>query len=68
MRKRIVIFRNEAADDHLPWVEACNWRQGEVEAEVIDITASVWLERLHMKNYDLVLVRPAGRTELFKRL
>ncbi|MBK7732358.1 MAG: hypothetical protein IPI37_06260 [Bacteroidales bacterium] len=68
MRKRIVIFRNEAADDHLPWVEACNRRQGEVEAEVIDITASDWLERFHMKNYDLVLLRPPGRTELFKRL
>jgi len=68
MKKRVAIFRNEAADDHLPWVEACSRRQEEVEAEVIDIIASDWLERFRMKQYDLVLLRPPGRTENFKRL
>lgn len=68
MKKRVVIFRNEAADDHLPWVEACKRRQGEVEAEVIDLIASDWLEKFRMKEYDLVLLRPPGRTEKYKRL
>ncbi len=68
MKHRVAIFRNESADDHLPWVEACNRKQGEVEAVVIDITASDWLERFRSREYDLVLLRPPGRTERFKQL
>jgi glutathione synthase/RimK-type ligase-like ATP-grasp enzyme len=68
MKYRVAIFRNEAADDHLPWLEACMRRQDEVEASVIDITASDWLEKFRRSKYDLVLLRPPGRTERFKQL
>lgn len=68
MKYRVVIFRNEAADDHLPWLEACLRRQDEVESVVIDITASDWLDRFRGREYDLVLLRPPGRTERYKQL
>jgi len=68
MKKKIVIFRNESADDHLMWVEACKRRSGELDFDVIDITAADWMERFREKSYDLILLRPPGRTEIFKRL
>ena len=68
MKTKIAIFRNESADDHLPWLEACRRRTGEVEAVVLDITASDWLESFRREKYDLVLLRPPGRTERYKQL
>lgn len=68
MKKRIAIFRNESADDHEKWVEACMRRSGEVDFDVLDITSAGWLERFREKRYDLVLLRPPGRTESYKRL
>ncbi len=68
MKKRIAIFRNESADDHLPWVEACLRRQDEIDHDVIDITSAEWLDRFRSARYDLVLLRPPGRTERYKRL
>lgn len=68
MKKRIAIFRNESADDHLPWVEACLRRIDEIDYDIIDITMADWLDRFRTERYDLVLLRPPGRTERYKRL
>ena len=68
MKYRIAIFSNESADDHDQWVEACRRRVGDTEFTVIDITSSGWLGRFHEGSFDLILLRPPGRTERFKQL
>ena len=68
MKKKIAIFRNESADDHEMWAEACRRRKDEIDFTVIDIIASDWLERFSEQQYDLVLLRPPGRTGQFKQL
>jgi glutathione synthase/RimK-type ligase-like ATP-grasp enzyme len=68
MKTRVAIFRNESADDHVPWTEACLRRGNEIDFDVIDITASDWLGQFRKRQYDLILLRPPGRTESYKRL
>lgn len=68
MKTRVAIFRNESADDHFPWAEACMRRIDEIEFDIIDITASDWLSQFRKRQYDLILLRPPGRTESYKRL
>ena len=68
MKYRVAIFRNESADDHDQWVQACMRRSDEADCTVIDITSSDWLSRLREGSYDLILLRPPGRTERFKQL
>ena len=68
MKTSIAIFRNESADDHEPWVEACRRRKGDLRYTVIDLTASDWLERLREDHFDLILLRPPGRTAGYKQL
>ena len=68
MKYRIAIFRNESADDHDQWVQACRRRSSEADCTVIDITSSDWLSRFREGSYDLILLRPPGRTEKFKQL
>jgi glutathione synthase/RimK-type ligase-like ATP-grasp enzyme len=68
MKKKIVLFRNESADDHELWAEASSRRQDEIDYKVLDITASDWLERFREEQFDLVLLRPPGRTWQYKQL
>lgn len=68
MQYKIAIFRNESADDHDQWVHACMRKSDEVECTVIDITSSDWFSRFREGSYDLILLRPPGRTEKFKQL
>lgn len=68
MKYKIAIFRNESADDHDQWVQACMRRSSEADCMVIDLTSSDWLSRFREGSYDLILLRPPGRTEKFKQL
>jgi glutathione synthase/RimK-type ligase-like ATP-grasp enzyme len=68
MKINVAIFRNESADDHDQWVEACSRRNDEIAWTVLDLTSSDWLERFRERQYDLVLLRPPGRTSAFKQL
>lgn len=68
MKYRIAIFRNESTDDHDQWVEACRRRDTDIGFTVIDITSSDWLDRFREGSFDLILLRPPGRTEMFKQL
>lgn len=68
MKKKIAIFRNESADDHLMWAEACRRRQEEIDFRILDLTSSDWYERFREERFDLVLLRPPGRTGQYKQL
>ena len=68
MKINVAIFRNESADDHDQWVEACNRRSDEIAWTVLDLTSSDWFERFRERQFDLILLRPPGRTPGFKQL
>lgn len=65
---QIAILKNETQSDHLPWIDACKKKSNQVEYDVIDITLNDWYEIINQKKYDLFLLRPPGRIELYKRL
>jgi len=68
MSYKIGILRNENPFDHELWVKACHNNKLVSEYDVIDITKDDWYNNLHNKDYDLILLRPPGRSELFKKL
>jgi glutathione synthase/RimK-type ligase-like ATP-grasp enzyme len=68
MKIRVAILRNESSIDHEEWIKACQRRQDEIDYSILDITSSDWLIQFKSKPYDLILLRPPGRTEKFKKL
>lgn len=68
MKIRVAIFKNESFDDHSLWLKACDIRNEEIDYRVIDITKADWLTNFMAEKFDLILLRPPGRTEKFKRL
>jgi len=68
MKYRICILANENPLDHELWVKSINQSEDIESYEVVDISTDTWLEELTKKEYDLILMRPPGKTELFKRI
>ena len=68
MRYTVAILKNETAFDHKPWVKSCDNNTLIESYDVIDCTVSNWLSLVCKKRYDLVLLRPPGRLEIYKRL
>ena len=62
MKINVAILGIESADDHDQWVEACSRRSDEIAWTVLDLTSSEWFDRFREKQFDLVLLRPPGRT------
>jgi glutathione synthase/RimK-type ligase-like ATP-grasp enzyme len=65
---RIAILKSESEADHLPWIEACEKKSEAVDFIVIDLICNNWLDDCLKQNFDIYLLRPPGRTELFKNL
>lgn len=68
MKYRICILSNEGILDHEQWEKSINKTKSIEYYDIVDLTANDWFEKLKQKEYDLFLMRPSGRTELFKRL
>lgn len=68
MKYKIAILKSESAFDHVAWVRACEASQDIDHHTVIDLTSDDWLLQATKDDFDLYLLRPPGRTELFKRL
>jgi hypothetical protein len=70
MKNRIncAILRNENSDDHQGWVRACEEYQEQIDCEIVDLTASNWLNNLTTKRFDILLARPPALTGLYKQL
>ena len=68
MGYKVAILKSEAAFDHEPWVKACEENLKVDQHEVISIVDNDWYTRILNRSYDLFLLRPPGRTELYKRL
>lgn len=65
--KNIAIVSNEDSQSHLLWVQALK-NKGIGTFDVIDITQNNWLDVFLEKSYDLIILRPPGKHELFKNL
>lgn len=65
---KLAILKNEDPFDHEPWVQACENRRAELEFRVIDLTLHDWFERISTFKPSLCLLKPAGKTELFRSL
>lgn len=67
-RLNLLILRNEDPYDHLPWVKACEEYKNEIDYKIVDITRNDWLENITSFNPDLCLLKPSGKTSLFRFL
>lgn len=68
MKLRVIILRNEAEEDHLPWITACNAYSDKVSARIVNLTSHSWLEDIRAEPCDILLARPGGLTALYKQL
>jgi len=67
MSYRLAILKNEDNFDYKFWIKSCKMRS-DITYDVVDLISNNWIEILTAKKYDLLLARPPGKTELFKRL
>lgn len=67
-RVRVAIFKNEDPFDHNPWVIACEHINSSIEYLIIDLTKGDWLESLKQYNPNICLLKPSGKTSLFRQL
>ena len=65
---KFAILKNEDPFDHLLWVKACEACSDCLDYQVIDITEENWLEVVNHYSPDLLLVKPSGKTSLFRVL
>lgn len=68
MGYRICLLANENASKHELWVKAIQ-NSNQVESfNIVDLTADTWFRDITSVRYDIFLLRPPGKTDLFKRL
>ncbi|MCB9284860.1 MAG: hypothetical protein H6563_12355 [Lewinellaceae bacterium] len=67
-KKKLAILRNEVAEDHLDWVNACKEMSQIVDYQIIDITLEDWMEQITSQSFDGLLALPSGWTTPFKTL
>lgn len=67
-KNKLAILRNEDAFDHLKWIDACEDYPIDIDYKVFDITAESWLENVRAYSPDLLLLKPPGKTWLYRSL
>ncbi|MCC6463360.1 MAG: hypothetical protein IT260_23015 [Saprospiraceae bacterium] len=65
---QLAILKNEVAEDHLLWLDACRELRDLVDVDVVDLTRADWLEQIRRKRYDGLLASPPGWSTPFKTL
>lgn len=65
---KLAILKNEDPFDHLHWVKACKNYGNDINYQVIDITAENWLNEVNAYHPDILLLKPSGKTSLFRAL
>ena len=64
----MAILRNESISDHMLWEKVCQDRHEMIDYEIISLQKSDWFSGVMSGSFDLILLRPPGRTEKYKRL
>lgn len=68
MKYNICILSNDDSLSHVSWEKSLK-KSSKIEMyDIIDITKDNWLVQIKSKAYDLFLLKPPGKNELFKRL
>lgn len=67
-KTKVAILKNEDPYDHVPWVDACEYYKSEVEYNLIDLTKNNWLETIVKYKPDVCVLKPSGKTSLFRTL
>ena len=65
---KFAILKNEDPFDHLKWVDACKDYQMNIDYKVFDLTVETWLEEITAYSPDLLLLKPSGKTSLYRSL
>lgn len=64
-----VILANEAKEDHIPWVNACENKSRSVDYSIIDLTSYDWFDKIiENASAHYFLARPPGLTASYKQL
>ena len=65
---RFVILANEDSFDHLLWEKACDEYSSSIKYITIDLSLNNWLEKITAFNPDYLLLKPSGRTSLYRAM
>ena len=65
---KIAILKNEDPFDHEPWIKACERHPNRISYQVIEIINQDWLAQVRSLSPQLCLLKPSGRTELYRAL
>ncbi len=65
---KLASLKNEDPFDHQAWIMACEAYQNELDFRVIELTSHNWLEQIREHLPDACLLKPSGRTELYREL
>lgn len=68
MKYDLCILANENPLDHNAWIRAIENSPSVKSYDIISLVSDDWFNKLNSKHYDLFLLRPPGKTELFKKL
>lgn len=68
MSYKVCILSNEDNQSHLLWEKAVV-KSGEVDSyKIVNLSLNNWIEEIRSDQFDLLLLKPPGKTEQFKRL
>jgi len=67
-KMKLAILRNEDPFDHLKWIDSCENSNESIEYKVFDLTLGYWLKEIHEYAPDILLLKPAGKTSLYRSL
>jgi len=65
---KLAVLKNEDPFDHLKWIDACEDYPKNIDYEVFDLTVEAWLEEINAYSPDLLLLKPSGKTSLYRSL
>jgi glutathione synthase/RimK-type ligase-like ATP-grasp enzyme len=68
MSYRVCVLSNEDSQSHHLWVASLKKSDSVKSYNIVDITADNWLSLIENVSYDIFLLKPPGKTELFKRV
>ena len=68
MKWQVCILSNENPIDHELWISAIKKNNSISDYDIVDLTSDKWLKSALAKPYDIFILKPPGRTNLFKQL
>lgn len=67
-KKSVAILKNGLPSNHELWVRTCENNPSIDSFEVIDIFSNDWLKQIQSKSFDLILLKPPGKTSFKKKI